>query len=80
MSAKDAGRARALIERAGLPVCPPAEMTAQRFLDLMAVDKKVQSGKIRFVLMRAIGDAVVESVIAPELLQQTLNAGDKLCR
>jgi 3-dehydroquinate synthase len=80
MSKKDAWRARALIERAGLPVCPPAEMTAQQFLDLMAVDKKVQSGKIRFVLMRAIGDAVIESAIAPELLQQTLSAGDKLCR
>jgi 3-dehydroquinate synthase len=79
INADDALRARALIERAGLPVCPPATMTAEQFMDLMAVDKKVQSGKIRFVLMRGIGDAVVESAIAPELLQQTLNAGNKLC-
>jgi 3-dehydroquinate synthase len=79
INADDALRARALIERAGLPVCPPATMTAEQFMDLMAVDKKVQSGKIRFVLMRGIGDAVVESAIAPELLQQTLNAGNTLC-
>ncbi|MDO8907717.1 MAG: 3-dehydroquinate synthase [Pseudohongiella sp.] len=79
ISAEEALRARALIERAGLPVCPPADMTAEQFMDLMAVDKKVQGGKIRFVLMRGIGDAVVESDIAPELLQQTLSAGNRLC-
>ena len=79
ISAADARRARALVERAGLPVCPPTEMTPEQFMDLMAVDKKVQSGKIRFVLLRNIGDAVVESAIPAELLQQTLSAGDKLC-
>ena len=80
LSADDAQRARALIARAGLPVCPPAEMTPQTFLELMSVDKKVQAGKIRFVLMRGIGDAVVESAIPDELLQQTLSAGENLCR
>ncbi|MBU2097577.1 MAG: 3-dehydroquinate synthase [Gammaproteobacteria bacterium] len=79
LSADDARRARALIERAGLPVSPPEQMTPDQFMDLMAVDKKVQAGKIRFVLMRGIGDAVVESAIAPDLLQQTLTAGNKLC-
>lgn len=80
ISADDARRARALIERAGLPVCPPPEMTAEQFMELMAVDKKVQSGKIRFVLMRSIGEAVVESAIPDDLLQQTLKAGKDLCR
>lgn len=80
LSEQDAQRARALIERAGLPVAPPAEMTPEQFMDLMAVDKKVQSGKIRFVLMRSIGDAVVESAIPAGLLQQTLSAGNTLCR
>lgn len=79
ISKADAQRARALIERAGLPVCPPVGMTPQQFMDLMAVDKKVQSGRIRFVLLRRLGEAVVESAIAPELLQQTLSAGDRLC-
>lgn len=79
ISADDALRARTLIARAGLPVCPPAEMTPAQFMDLMAVDKKVQSGKIRFVLLRSIGDAVVESAVPAELLQQTLSAGNKLC-
>jgi 3-dehydroquinate synthase len=76
----DARRARNLIERAGLPVAPPASMTALQFLELMSVDKKVQSGKIRFVLLRSIGDAVLESGTAPGLLQETLTAGKSLCR
>lgn len=80
ISLKDAARARALIERAGLPGCPPAEMTAEQFMELMSVDKKVQHGQIRFVLLRAIGDAVVESEIPADLLRETLSAGPQLCR
>jgi 3-dehydroquinate synthase len=80
ISGEDAGRARDLLERAGLPVCPPPEMSADQFMSLMSVDKKVQSGKIRFILMRGLGDAVIESEIDPDLLRQTLTAGDHLCR
>ena len=80
ISAEDAARARTLIERTGLPGCPPAEMTAEQFIELMSVDKKVQQGRIRFVLMRGIGDAVVESDIPADLLHQTLSAGPQLCR
>jgi 3-dehydroquinate synthase len=79
LSPADARRARNLIERAGLPVAPPSSMTAVQFLELMSVDKKVQSGKIRFVLLRCIGDAVLESGIAPALLEETLTAGNTLC-
>lgn len=80
ISAADAARARALIERTGLPVCPPDTMTAEQFIDLMSVDKKVQSGKIRFVLLRSLGDSVVESSIPADMLKQTLSAGPALCQ
>ncbi len=79
LSSADAVRARALIERTGLPVAPPAMMTPQQFIELMSVDKKVQFGKIRFVLMKSIGHAVIESDIPPALLEQTLSAGNSLC-
>ncbi|WP_035517888.1 3-dehydroquinate synthase [Pseudohaliea rubra] len=49
----------ALLCRAGLPVLPPADMDAGRFLALMARDKKVVDGRLRLVLLRAIGHAVV---------------------
>jgi 3-dehydroquinate synthase len=34
-------------------------MTEQQFLDIMAVDKKVLSGKLRLVLLTSIGCAIV---------------------
>ncbi len=80
ISAEDAARSRALIARAGLPVRPPPQITAEQFMSLMSVDKKVQSGKIRFILLRGLGDAVIESDIDPAMLQQTLTAGETLCR
>lgn len=79
ISAGDAFRVKQLISDAGLPVVPPADVDVEQFIALMSVDKKVQAGKIRFVLMRQLGDAVVESQIDPVLLRQTLSAGEQLC-
>ncbi len=70
----DADRARALIARAGLPVRPPPGMTPEDFLDLMGHDKKVAAGKLRLVLLRALGMATLTADFAPERLQQTLEA------
>ena len=50
-------RVEALIEGAGLPILPPRTLGADRFLELMAVDKKVLDGKLRLVLLKAIGRA-----------------------
>ncbi|MEX2333223.1 MAG: 3-dehydroquinate synthase, partial [Pseudohongiella sp.] len=80
ISAADAARARDLVARAGLPVSPPPGMTADQFMSLMSVDKKVQSGKVRFILLRGLGEAAIESEIDPALLRQTLTAGEQLCR
>ncbi len=64
-----------LLERAQLPSWAPADMSAEAFMTHMAVDKKVTDGQLRLVLMRALGDAVVSSKFEPQLLQQTLQAG-----
>lgn len=80
ISWQDAARAKALIERAGLPVCPPARMRAEDFLTLMSFDKKVQGGKIRFVLLKGLGNSVIESAIDASLLEQTLEAREQLCQ
>jgi 3-dehydroquinate synthase len=53
-------RIERLFERAGLPTVGPA-LGALRYLDLMAHDKKVETGKLRFVLLRGIGQAVLTS-------------------
>lgn len=61
-----------LLRETGLPTTPPADMRSEDFLQYMQIDKKVQNGKLRLVLMRAIGEAVVTSDFDPALLRQTL--------
>ena len=39
----------------------------------MGLDKKVEGGRMRFVLLREIGRAVVYGEVPPELLRQTLD-------
>ncbi|MCP1676875.1 3-dehydroquinate synthase [Natronocella acetinitrilica] len=65
-------RVIALIRRAGLPVEAPTGMTTERFMELMAVDKKAQDGRIRLVLQQGIGHAVVTDAFSPEVLSRTL--------
>ncbi len=58
LSAGEAERIRALLDRFGLPLSPPPG-SATVFLDLMRMDKKVTSGRMRFVLLRALGESFV---------------------
>jgi 3-dehydroquinate synthase len=66
-----AERIRALVERCGLPVRGPA-LGADRYLELMRLDKKAEGGEIRFVVIEAPGrasmrpapDALVREVLA----------------
>jgi 3-dehydroquinate synthase len=58
-----AARLRALIEAAGLPVRGP-NLGADRYLELMRLDKKSEAGDIRFVVIDSPGRAVVRP--APE--------------
>ncbi|PIE41377.1 MAG: 3-dehydroquinate synthase [Gammaproteobacteria bacterium] len=66
-------RAKALIEKAGLPVKPPAAMTVEQFLALMAVDKKNIDKKLRLVLLKSMGNAIVTSDFSHDVLTQLLS-------
>jgi 3-dehydroquinate synthase len=68
----EVSRIRALFEHACLPVESPA-LGTDKYLQLMSLDKKVHEGKIRFVLLKAIGQAVISEVPA-DLLRQTLDS------
>jgi 3-dehydroquinate synthase len=71
IDAATAQRIKALIERTGLPVKGPA-LGADRYIELMQVDKKAEAGEIRFVVIDQLGkasmrpapDSVVRDVIA----------------
>jgi len=71
IAAADRERLRALLARAGLPVDAPA-LGAERYLALMRHDKKVSAGAIRFVLLRALGDAFVSADVPEETLCSVL--------
>lgn len=74
LSKGEVSRTKRLIERAHLPVTPPAELTAERFLDLMAVDKKVLDGTLRLVLLKGLGQAVVTADYDPQALRAMLES------
>lgn len=64
----------ALLERCRLPVKAPADMTPDDFVSLMGVDKKVLDGRLRLVLLEAMGQAVITSEIDPAMLQETFES------
>ena len=55
-----------LLRQARLPVEPPADMVAEQFLELMQRDKKVIDGRLRLVLLAAIGQAEISDSVAEE--------------
>ena len=73
LGSKDVLRVRRLFERAGLPVIAP-KLGAEKYLQLMGLDKKVEHGKIRFILLKTLGNAVITSDVPQPLLEQTLEA------
>jgi 3-dehydroquinate synthase len=79
ISPADAGRIKNILQNYGMPVAPPADIEEQQYLDIMMSDKKARAGTIHFILLRGIGEAEITSAVAPELLSQTLSAGDRLC-
>jgi len=73
LAAADARRVRDLVGAVGLPVAPPP-ISGERWRTLMGRDKKVADGRIRFVLLKALGDAHVRSGVADADLASVLAA------
>ncbi len=67
----DLRRIAALFERARLPVKAPA-LGVETYLAYMGVDKKVEEGRIRFVLLERLGSAFVTAEVPAEVLRATL--------
>lgn len=65
-------RIKTLLIAAGLPITIPDEMSSDQFMNLMAVDKKVQDGRIRLVLLKGIGQAIMSDDYDSDKLVETL--------
>ena len=71
MPPADVERVAALLQRAGLATSA-REVRGQDALDAMRIDKKVQQGRMRFVLLRGIGQGFLTSDYPEDALQRTL--------
>ncbi|MHB1187321.1 3-dehydroquinate synthase [Thiobacillus sp.] len=72
----DVARTRALIRAAGLPDTAP-DLGVDTWLEYMGHDKKVEGGKMRFVLLKKLGEAFVTGDVPATVLQQTLKGSVK---
>lgn len=72
LAESDYARLQKLLAAAGLPVAPFAGIGAEEMFDHMRADKKVRDGKLRLVLLRAIGDAEVTAEYPADALHATL--------
>ena len=72
LSEADVIRIEVLFKQARLPVRGPKALSVDRMMELMAVDKKVQDGRVRLVLLQSIGEATVTDRFDPALLRATL--------
>ena len=72
LKAAEYRRLSRLLERAGLPIEPPDNVDADELRKHMAHDKKVRGGKLRLVIPKGIGAAMVTSDFDDKALQATL--------
>jgi 3-dehydroquinate synthase len=86
IGAADASRVERHLAQAGLPTrlqdiagfAQEGLADADALLALMAQDKKVKRGKLTFILLEAVGRAVIAKDVEPSLVRDFLN--DKLAR
>ncbi|MBU4399195.1 MAG: 3-dehydroquinate synthase, partial [Planctomycetes bacterium] len=70
-------RLRALLQTFGLPVEPP-KLDPQRVLDAMMHDKKVQDGRLRFVLPSRLGHVELVEDVAPVEVQAAMEGNTRI--
>ena len=68
---QDVARITDILRRARLPITAP-DFGIDRYLELMGHDKKVESGRVRFVLLRRIGEAFVTDEVPFAALDEIL--------
>ena len=66
-------RVRSLFRKAGLPTAGPA-LGPERIMELMAGDKKAEQGKLRFVVLEALGRAALRGGIDPQRVREAIVA------
>jgi len=73
LPAADAERLHRLVQLAGLPVAGPA-LAPERYLELMAGDKKAAGGRARYVVLKAVGRAALRDDIDERAVRDAIAA------
>jgi len=61
-----------IIERANLPVKAPEQMSVDKFIELMSIDKKVSDGILKLVLYKSPGHAIITKDYTEKALKETI--------
>ncbi|NEQ67623.1 MAG: 3-dehydroquinate synthase [Symploca sp. SIO2D2] len=69
---EEAQRQDALIQKAGLPTQLPAGLDLEAILDTLQTDKKVQDGKVRFILPTQIGQVTITDQVPRDVIREVL--------
>jgi len=69
----DADRLKALIEASKLPVNLGDRYDVQQLLTAMRLDKKAQAGKLRFVLLKRLGETVVTEAVTDADIEEVVH-------
>ncbi len=69
---QEVSRLQRLLEQTGLPTDMP-QLQVEALLQAMAHDKKVQQDKLRLVLLRSLGNAVIVDDVNPALVAEVLH-------
>ena len=72
-SLEENSRQLALLQKTGLPTQLPPSLAFSDIVTALQADKKVQDGKVRFVMPKGLGSAFVTSDIAPEVIMDALS-------
>ncbi len=72
-TAEDCDRIVALLKLCDLPTRLPEDLDIEEIMRITRADKKYENGKIRFVLLRKIGDAYVSKDVLEGHLKQALD-------
>jgi 3-dehydroquinate synthase len=73
-SAANAARQDAAIQKTGLPTQLPAGLSVPAIVAGLSLDKKVQAGKVRFILADRIGHAIITDQVSSAMVTSVLQS------
>ena len=69
----EAQRQNDLISKAGLPTKIPVDLEPQAIIAALQNDKKVEAGKVRFILPTKIGEVMISDRVTNEIIKQAIS-------